>query len=414
MPIMMIRHSLLPALLLSLCATPLWAAQKVDLDYHVRFLPESDQAEVSLTLEDGERVRSLAFNLGDKGYYSDFSGDGEWTQESPERGVWEPGKGVAKLTYRVRINRPRAKDGFDARMTDDWALLRGDDLVPSAKLRQQDKTELVARLQFELPKGWRGVETGWPRIGKDKFRIDNSQRKFDRPTGWIVAGKIGTRRARLGETDVTIAAPVGEGMRRMDILTLLTFVWPEAQAVFPRDPAKLLIVGAGDPMWRGGLSAANSYYMHADRPLVSENGTSSLVHELVHVFSRIQSRDRSDWITEGLAEYYAIELVRRAGGLSEERYQKVREQQVEWSKSVKSLRSANASGAVTARAVLLLQELDREIRQQTKGSTEPRSLDDVTRGLMRLDKASTKDFIEISENVMGGASKVLDSKLLKK
>jgi predicted metalloprotease with PDZ domain len=203
-------------------------------------------------------------------------------------------------------------------------------------------------------------------------------------------------------------------MRRMDIITLLTFVWPEAQAVFPRDPAKLLIVGAGDPMWRGGLSAANSYYMHADRPLVSENGTSSLVHELVHVFGRIQARDRSDWITEGLAEYYAIELVRRAGGLSEERYQKVREQQVEWSKSVKSLRSANASGAVTARAVLLLQELDREIRQKTKGSTEPRSLDDVTRGLMRLDKVSTKDFIEISENVMGGASKVLDSKLLKK
>jgi hypothetical protein len=398
---------------LSLCATPLWAAQKVDLDYHVRFLPESDQAEVRLTLEDGARVRSLSFNLGDKGYYSDFSGDGEWTQESPERGVWEPGKGVTKLTYRVRISRPRAKNGFDARMTEDWALLRGDDLVPSAKLRQQDKTELVARLQFELPKGWRGVEAGWPRIGKDKFRIDNPQRKFDRPTGWIVAGKIGTRRAKLGETDVTVAAPIGEGMRRMDILTLLTFVWPEAQAVFPRDPAKLLIVGAGDPMWRGGLSAANSYYMHADRPLVSENGTSSLVHELVHVFSRIQARDRSDWITEGLAEYYAIELVRRAGGLSEERYQKVREQQVEWSKSVKSLRSANANGAVTARAVLLLQELDREIRQQTKGSTEPRSLDDVTRGLMRLDKASTKDFIEISENVMGGASEVLDSKLLK-
>ncbi|MDM8350744.1 hypothetical protein P8H27_17855 [Pseudomonas sp. sp1636] len=408
----MICRRLSFALLLSLCA-PLWAAQKVDLDYHVRFLPESDQAEVSLTLEKGERVLSLAFDLGDKGDYSDFSADGEWIQESPQRGVWQPGQGVAKLSYRVRISQPRGDNRFDARMTEDWALLRGDHLVPSAQLRQEDKTELVARLQFELPKGWRGVETGWPRIGKNRFRIDNPQRKFDRPTGWILAGKIGTRRAKLGETDVTIAAPIGEGMRRMDILTLLTFVWREAQAVFPRDPAKLLIVGAGDPMWRGGLSASNSYYMHADRPLFSENGTSSLVHELVHVFSRIRARDRSDWITEGLAEYYAIELVRRAGGLSEERYQKVREQQVKWSKSVKSLRGNNVSGAVTARAVLLLQELDREIRQQTKGSTEPRSLDDVTRGLMRLDKASTKDFIEISENVMGGPSSVLASKLLR-
>ena len=408
---MLIRRLLLSVVLLSL-STPLWA-KKVDLDYRVKFLPDSDQAQVSLTLEDGEPVISLVFNLGEEGLYSDFKADGQWTQDTPEQGIWKPAKGKSTLNYRVKINHERSAGRFDARMTEDWALLRGDDLVPPVKLRQQDKTELVSRLQFDLPKGWKSVETGWPRVGKNRFRIDNSQRKFDRPTGWIVAGKIGTRRAKLGETDVAISAPVGEGMRRMDVMTLLTFIWPHAQEVFPRDPAKLLIVGAGDPMWRGGLSAANSYYMHSDRPLVSENGTSSLVHELVHVFSRIRARDRSDWITEGLAEYYAIELMRRAGGLSEERYQKIREQLIGWSKPVKSLRTNNSSGPVTARAVLLLQELDREIRQATKGTTQPRSLDDVTRGLMRLDKASTKDFIEISENVMGGASKVLDNKLLR-
>jgi predicted metalloprotease with PDZ domain len=409
---MLIRRLLLSIVLLSL-STPLWA-KKVDLDYRVRFLPDTEQAEVSLTLEEGDAVISLAFNLGDEEMYSDFkAGDGEWTQNSPELGTWQPAKGQSTLTYRVRINHERSPGRFDARITKDWALLRGDDLVPAVKLRQRAKTVLVSRLQFELPKGWKSVETGWPLVGKNTFRVDNPQRKLDRPTGWIVAGKIGTRRAKLGETDVTISAPVGEGMRRMDVMTLLTFIWPHAQEVFPRDPAKLLIVGAGDPMWRGGLSAANSYYMHAQRPLVSENGTSSLVHELVHVFSRIRARDRSDWITEGLAEYYAIELMRRAGGLSEERYQKIRGQLIGWSKPVKSLRTDNAKGPVTARAVLLLQELDREIRQATKGTSQPRSLDDVARGLMRLDKASTKDFIEISENVMGTASEVLDSKLLR-
>ena len=408
---MLMRRLLLSVVLLSL-STPLWA-KKVDLDYRVRFLPETEQAEVSLTLEDGAPVISLAFSLGEQGVYSDFKADGQWTQDSPESGTWQPGKGKSTLSYRVRINNERSPGRFDTLITRDWALLRGDDLVPAARLRQEDKTELVSRLQFDLPKGWKSVETGWPRIGKNKFRIDNPQRKFDRPTGWMVAGKIGTRRARLGETDVTISAPVGEGMRRMDVMTLLTFIWPHAQEVFPRDPAKLLIVGAGEPMWRGGLSATNSYYMHSARPLVSENGTSSLLHELVHVFSRIRARDRSDWITEGLAEYYAIELMRRAGGLSEERYQKIREQLIRWSKPVKSLRTDNATGPVTARAVLLLQELDREIRQATKGTTQPRSLDDVTRGLMRLDKASSKDFVEISENVMGRASKTLDSKLLR-
>ena len=165
-------------------------------------------------------------------------------------------------------------------------------------------------------------------------------------------------------------------------------------------------------MWRGGLSAPNSYFMHADRPLVSENGTSSLVHELVHVFSRISDTDKSDWISEGIAEYYAIEVMRRAGGLSEDRYQKVREHLIKWSKPVKTLRTETSTGPVTARAVLLLQELDREIRQATKDGQQ-RSLDDVARGLMRMDKASTKDFIEITENVMGRSSKVLDTRLLR-
>jgi hypothetical protein len=404
------RRPLLTATLLLGMSSPLWAAKQVDLDYRVKFLSETDQAEVSLTLEKGEVVQKLAFNLGSKGYYSDFSADGTWTQDGPESGTWLPGKGKSSLTYKVRISHPRANDTFDARMTPDWALLRGDDLVPSARLSKDDKVELVARLQFELPKGWNGIETGWPKIGENKFRIDNPSRQFDRPTGWILAGKIGSRRAQLGDTDVTVAAPVGEGMRRMDILTLLTFVWPEAQAVFPRDPAKLLIVGANDPMWRGGLSAPNSIFFHADRPLVSENGTSSLVHELVHVFSRIRDTDKSDWISEGLAEYYAIELVRRAGGMSEDRYQAIRKKLMGWSKKVDSLRTDDSTGPVTARAVLLLQELDREIRKNTDNQ---RSLDDVTRGLMRLDKASTKDFIEISENVMGRGSEVLDSKLLR-
>ncbi|WP_342244391.1 hypothetical protein [Pseudomonas sp. OTU5201] len=404
------RSQLLLSTALLTLSAPLWAAKKVDLDYQVRFLPESDQAEVSLVLEKGDGVRSLRFDLGDKGYYSDFKASGSWTQDDPQHGTWVPGDGKASLSYKVRVSHPRGDGRFDARMTPDWALLRGDDLVPAARLDMVDGIELVARLQIDMPKGWKSVETGWPRVGKNRFRIDNPERMFDRPTGWILAGKLGSRRATLGATDVTVSAPVGEGMRRMDILTLLTFVWPHAQEVFPREPGKLLIVGANDPMWRGGLSAPNSYFMHSARPLVSENGTSSLVHELVHVLSRISDTDKSDWISEGVAEYYAIELLRRAGGLSDDRYEAIRKQLRQWSKKVDSLRGEQASGAVTARAVLLLQDLDKEIRLRTDGQ---RSMDDVARGLMRLDKASTKDFIEITENIMGGASDVLDTKLLR-
>ncbi len=407
---MSIRQLPLLAVLL-LCLGPAQAAKRVDVDFNVAFLPEQDLAEVTLELEDGSAVRAFDFNLGGEGQYGDFSTDAEasW-EEADGRGIWRPASGKARLTYRVRVSHQRKDGRFDARMTDDWALLRGDDLIPAGRVVQQDGVQLISRMTVELPKGWKSVETGWPRVGKNRFRIDNPERLFDRPTGWILAGKTGSRRARLGETDVTVAGPVGEGLRRMDILTLLTFVWPEVQHVFPRDPKKLLVVGAGDPMWRGGLSGPNSLFMHADRPLVSENGTSSLVHELVHVFSRITDADRSDWISEGLAEYYAIELMRRAGGMSEDRYQAVREHLSEWSRKVDSLRTERSTGPVTANAVLLLQDLDREIRQRSKGR---HSLDDVARGLMRLDRVTTDDFVNITETLLGAGSDVLATRLLR-
>ncbi|MDD2099281.1 hypothetical protein [Pseudomonas putida] len=401
------------ALVVGLCAlsAPVWAAKKVDLDYHVRLLPQSDQAEVRLTLAQGAAVRSLDFDLGDGSHYSDFKADGQWqlTEGKPARGVWRPAAEKASLTWRVKISHGRKSGSFDTRMTPTWALMRGDDLVPPARLDQQDGIELVSRLEFELPTGWQSVETAWPRIGKNKFRIDNVSRLFDRPTGWMLAGHLGSRRTRLGETEVTVASPRGQGMRRMDVLTLLTFVWPQVQAVFPRHPTKLLIVGANDPMWRGSLSAHESIYLNSRLPLVSESGTSPVVRELAQVFGRINDQQRSDWISEGFAEYYAIELVRRAGGMSDERYEGLHGKLVKDSQKVTSLRGEQISAAQVAKAVLLLQELDREIRLKTRNK---RSLDDVLRGAMHLGSIDTKEFVQLSESVLGESSKVLDTGLL--
>ena len=404
---------LLRALLIAPLAlsAPVWAAKKVDLDYHVRLLPQSDQAEVRLTLAKGEAVRSLDFDLGDGSHYSDFKADGQW-QLSPgkhARGLWRPSGDKPSLTYRVSISHGRKSGSFDTCMTPTWALLRGDDLVPPARLDQQDGVELVSRLQFELPNGWQSVETAWPRIGKNTFRIDNPSHLFDRPTGWMLAGHLGSRRTRLGETEVTVASPQGQGMRRMDVLTLLTFIWPQVQAVYPRHPKKLLIVGANDPMWRGSLGAHESIYLNTRLPLVSESGSSALVRELAQVFGRINDEHRSDWISEGFAEYYAIELVRRAGGMSDERYQALQAKLTRDSQKVTTLRGEQISAAQLAKAVMVLQELDREIRLKTRNK---RSLDDVLRGAMHLGTVSSKAFVQLAESVLGESSKVLDTGLL--
>ena len=79
------------------------------------------------------------------------------------------------------------------------------------------------------------------------------------------------------------------------------------------------------------------------------------------------------------------------------------------SKGVTSLRGEQVGPAAVAKAVLLLQELDREIRLKTRNK---RSLDDVLQGAMRLETVDTQEFVQLSESVLGGASTVLDSRLL--
>ncbi|WP_248730719.1 hypothetical protein [Pseudomonas sp. MWU13-2517] len=406
---MRVGTKLTASLVLLALSMPAWCAKKVDLDYHVKLLPQSDQAEVRVSLSQGSAVRSLNFDLGRAGDYSDFKADGQW-KVTGSRGVWQPGADKASLTYRVRLTHARKPGLYEARMTPDWALFRGEDLVPAARLDQQDGIELVSRLVFELPAGWKSIETAWPRIGKNKFRVDNLSRLFDRPTGWMLAGTLGSRRMRFGETEVTVAAPKGQGMRRMDVLTLLTFVWPQVEAAFPRHPAKLLIVGAADPMRRGVVASRDSIYLNSRTPLVSENGSSPLIREVVQAIGRFNDHDSSDWIREGLGEYYAIELLRRAGGITDERYAAIQARLGKEGKDVTTLRGEHISAGAVARAVVVLQELDREIRVKTHNK---RSLDDLAQGVMRSNSITTAEFVQLAESVIGESSVVLDTKLLR-
>jgi predicted metalloprotease with PDZ domain len=162
-------------------------------------------------------------------------------------------------------------------------------------------------------------------------------------------------------------------------------------------------------MWRGSLAAHESIYLNTRLPLVSERGTSALMRELAQVFGRINDKRHSDWISEGFAEYYAIELVRRAGGMSDERYESLQRTLAKDSQKVTTLRGEQISPAQLSKAVVLLQELDREIRLKTRNK---RSLDDVLRGAMHLESVDTKAFIQLSESVLGESSRVLDTELL--
>jgi hypothetical protein len=396
----------------SIAATESNTALEYKLHYQVTFEPERDGAAVLISVDKGELLKRIQFS-NKHNIYSDIRGTGKLTLKD-KRVTWELPTGKARLSYFVKLTNERTPGKYDARVTKDWALFRGDNLIPAIHTFEAAGAYAAATLEFILPESWGSVETGWPRKKGNTFIIDNPERRFDRPIGWMIAGDIGSRRASISKTAIAVSGPKGENFRRMDALVFFNFVWPEVAKAFKHTPEKLLVVGAADPMWRGGLSASNSLFLHSDRPLVSENGTSPLLHELTHMVTRISGLEtdttNDDWIAEGLAEFYSFELLYRANGMTKARRNKIVDGLAKWGTDVEHLRKTKSTGPVTARAVVLLDELNTEIKTRSKKKYD---LDDVTRELMKKRKVSLDDLRQATESLIGSDIETLKSPLLK-
>jgi hypothetical protein len=395
---------LLAACLLATSAGTMAEELTYELRYDLTFQPENARAEIVLTLGKGaQHVRWMRFSI-DPDRLGSFTADGE-LQRDGDHLTWTPPDGGGRLKFIAELNHRRG-DGFDARMTEDWALFRGDDVFPPARLRQSKGAEADATLHVHLPDGW-SIATPYEPLGGNVYAIENPELSFDRPTGWMIAGRIGVRRDEIAGVLVGVAGPMNQGVRRMDMLAFLNWNLGELRAVVDKLPERLLVVSARDGMWRGGLSGPNSLYIHADRPLLSENGTSTLLHELFHVVTRLTGRRGGDWIVEGLAEYYSLKLMRHSGTLSERRYEAAFEQLEDWGGELdlEDLASDRARGPVTARAVLVMRDLDQEIQRRTACG---QSLDDVVKRLVEarrpVDLERLRDAVE---RVMGAPSEIL-------
>ncbi|MGB3612012.1 MAG: hypothetical protein WA987_16685 [Cellvibrio sp.] len=406
-------YTLCYVLLCALCSTVAVADETpyYQLNYTVELQPEKDRALVTMEVDRGDLLRHIEFNVK-RDVYSNIKANGEFVIKDG-RAIWKLPPKDARLSLYIKITNERDPGRFDAMMTEDWAIFRGDNIVPAVHTYEAPGATAIATLEFKLPKDW-SIETGWPRKRGNTFRIDNPERRFDRPIGWMIAGKLGTRRSKIGNTNIAVSAPKGSGLRRMDALTFLGFVWPQLENAFGESPQKLLIVGGDDPLWRGGLSASNSLFLHADRPMVSEDGTSPLIHELVHMVTRISGAKEKhyseDWFAEGLAEFYSIELLYRANGMTKERRNQIMTGLRKKGAEIETLRAKRSHGPITARAVVLLDDLDREIRAQTKNK---HNIDDVTRALIPIRKVSLNDLRKVTAEITGVSSKTLQSPLLK-
>jgi hypothetical protein len=385
------------------------------LRYDLTLRPAEDRAEVAITVD--KRIKGniwgLRFHI-DPARHSGFEGDGK-IEAQGEYVMWTPPETGGRLTFHVAVSHERPNGRFDALMKDDWAIFRGDDLFPPARTDQRDEAEADATLHVHLPEKWSFV-SAYPTADDDTddgrvYEVEHTHRSFDRPTGWMAAGRLGVRRERIAGVQVAVVGPMGQGVRRMDILAVLQWNLPRIRRLVPDQmPKRLVVVSAGDPMWRGGLSGPSSLFLHSDRPLLSENGSSTLVHEMIHVATRIEGEPRADWIVEGIAEYYSLKVLWRSGTISDRRYQEAFKELAEWGKEAGSLDAELSRGPITARAVGVMRKLDHEIYKKTD---HDKSLDDVVRLLTAAgEKVNLERFRKAVIEVMGEPAEALSDKAL--
>ena len=300
--------------------------------------------------------------------YGEFHGDGVVTRAG-NTVTWKPPADGGRIEYSVVIDHQRSSGGHDALVSGSWAIFRADDVFPAAWTRHRAGARSRSTLRLALPSGW-SVTTPYPSDASGDYRISNPARSFDRPTGWLIAGQLGRRRDLISGVNVAVTAPVGVGVERITMLALLRWTLPRLTRELNTVPDRLSIVVAGDPMWRGGLSAPNSIFVHADRPLLSENGTSTLLHEVVHMMMPVATKNEYDWIDEGIAEYITLRLLRDSGTISNARFDTAIADFDRRGLPADELVTSHAGGAIKARAVTIFHALDEELIQTTDGEAD--------------------------------------------
>lgn len=384
---------LLAALLLALA--PPTAAQEPEAPtapfvfevlFDASIVPTERVARAAIQLGPGaSNVKWMRFSI-DPSRHVDFRGDGE-IEVDGDTVLWTPPRRGGRLRYSFLIDRLRTASSYDARCTENWALFRGDHLFPPARVRMETGAESRSRMRLRAPEGW-SVVTPYAREG-GLFVIDHAHRRLKRPTGWMVAGQLGVLRERIAGVNVAVAGPVAQGMRRQDILAFLRWTLPSMRRAGWELPDRLLVVGAGDPMWRGGLSGPRSFYIHNARPLISADLTSPLLHEVLHVVTHARAGPAGGWLVEGLAELYSLEFLLRSKTVSKRRYERSLTRLAERGSRVR-LTAKVVDGDVAARAVTALHALDLEIQRATEGAAR---LDDVVARLIERREALTSQLL---------------------
>ena len=381
---------LLAALGLTLAGLPGSAATRptYSVDYVVRISKrDPGHAHVRWLLAGIDEISSFRLVFRDD-RTSDVHGTGQLDWHGRTL-VWTPGGPYAHLRYTVAIDHLRPPGGhFDSHAAPDWVATRALYLFPEINVTfrgQASAARARARLLFELPRGWRAA-TALARLGGDTFAVEEPGKHFDRPRGWFLLGEIVRHRRVIAGSEVTVAVAPGSALDVRRLRRLYAHTLPLLADVLGPPPPRLLVVSAPDPMWHGGLSGEDSFFVNGHIPIRSADKTSSYLHELFHVWQPFRPGTDGRWITEGLAEYYSLVLQRRAGRLSARSHARGLALFARYGRWGLDLSRTRDPAALNNSAPLVMAFLDDRIRRDSGGR---RSLDDAVRVLAREGGAVT-------------------------
>jgi hypothetical protein len=390
------------SLLLTLSAPAARAKETFSIDYIVTISAQHPHmASVRWELSGIEEVKHLRLQFA-ADRLDRFQGTG--TLEPVRGGLrWVPGGPYAHLTYRANIDHVRGQhQRYDSYAGPDWIVTRARDLFPRIAIECEPGREAGvksrARLIFRLPNGWHSTAALAP-LGANTYRLNEPGKILDRPRGWFALGKMTVDHQEIAGTMVQVARAPGASLPAQAVFHFLDSTLPALKKLLNAAPETVLMVSAPDPMWHGGISGYQSFFIHAARPLRTPDKTSPYLHELFHVLQPYKPAADADWIEEGLAEFYSLELQRRAGLIDTAAYRRALGYFERYGLWNVDLTRQQDNAATNNSAPLVMYALDQRIQHATAGKAR---LDDVvTRLATRGGEVDTDRFRRVVNAVSG-------------
>jgi hypothetical protein len=378
------------------------AKETFSVDYIVSISQKQPAvARIRWELSGIEEVKHLSLHFP-AGRFDHFAGTG--TLEPIEGGVrWVPGGPYAHLTYRATVNHARGQHGrYDSYACTDWVATRARDLFPRIGIeyaaRDGARPKSRARLIFRVPSGWQ-TATAFAASAPNTYQLSQPDMTLDRPHGWFALGKLTLERQEIGDVMVEVARAPGSALVARELFALYGRTLPALRTLLAAAPQTILLVSAPDPMWHGGISAERSFFMHGQRPLRTPDKTSPYLHEMFHVLQPYRPAADADWIEEGLAEFYSLELQRRAGLVDAAAFARALGYFERFGLWNVDLTQQQDNAATGNSAPLVMYALDQRIQHDTAGK---KRLDDVVHRLAQEGgEVDTSRFLHAIDAVSG-------------